>query len=120
MKLDGTELLEVPMLQLMRLWAELVEAYHDKNKFGGNVAEIYAYRFEAYSPFAHSVESKAAAEELGQIALKASRQLYALLLLFATEYDCVVEVNGNKQWRYLPDTPFYHRAHITIHRKGAK
>ena len=40
-----TMLIRVPPLELATLWGELVEAYHGVNGFGGNTAEIYAYRF---------------------------------------------------------------------------
>lgn len=80
------ELLEIGILPLLRLWSELVEAYHKINRYGGDIAEIYAYRFQNNNPILHITDRK-------QLELITGRQLTQLLRLFCTEYLCTIEVN---------------------------
>lgn len=109
-----SELLKVPTFELINLWGELVEAYHGVNTYGGHTAEIYAYRFQAYTPSVHSkiVTNKEAEIELYR---QSARQLYELLRLFAETYSrASIKVNGESNWEWLRYEPFHHRLHIEI------
>lgn len=111
-----SELLQIGPFQLMELWAELVEAWHGVNGFGGDTAEIYAYRFQAYSPFAHWHHDE---EKLGEIGLQSARQLYELLTMFKVRHDCRIIVDGKPLGAWLKKFPFNHRVHVRIlHKKG--
>lgn len=38
------------LVQALSLWSDLDDAYYGKSGFGGEVAEIYAYRLMPYAP----------------------------------------------------------------------
>ena len=113
-------LIEVSIIELLRLWGELVEAYHDKNGFGGNVAEIYAYRFQRYSQLAHLQPiTKMGEEELHLISIKAGNALIALVEEFCSQYHCkamIDEIEPDTWCRRLNSglIEFNHRVHVTI------
>lgn len=106
------ELLEVGTFQLMLLWSELTEAYHGVNGFGGNTAEIYAYRFQAFSPMAHWHKSE---KDVEAIERKAARQLYALLMLFLEYHESArIFVDDRLIGKWVAEMRFNHRVHIRI------
>lgn len=98
-------LLEVSPLELMKLWGELVEAYHGVNGFGGDTAELYAYRFLPYVSSAESAEN--------ENYFKARHKLNALLEMFCVAYRCSVLVDGRHPSHYAHET-FSWRAQIKI------
>jgi hypothetical protein len=88
-------LIEIPIIELLRLWGELVEAYHSVNGFGGNVAEIYAYRLQRYSPFIHDNIANGD-RRLGELLTneqKAGNALVALIGEFCDQYSCKATVD---------------------------
>ena len=87
-------LLEVDTLELLRLWGEFTEALHGVHPYGGHTAEIYGYRFQKYSPFAHTSGTEAGAAELEELDAKAANTLAALVDLFRQEYDCRATIDG--------------------------
>jgi len=92
--LFSNPLIEVSLIELLKLWGELVEAYHGKNGFGGCVAEIYAYRFTRYSPLAHTPPvTPLGEEELQIINLKAGNALVALVEEFCNQYSCKATID---------------------------
>lgn len=109
-------LIEVSIIELLRIWGELVEAYHGVNSFGGHTAEIYSYRLQRFSPMAHIHDDK---ERQGEINQKAANALVALLEEFCREYECKVMVDDLqlndwcKQVNYR-QIIFDHRVHITV------
>ena len=113
-------LIEVSVIELLKLWGELIEAYHGVNGFGGNVAEIYAYRFQRYSPLAHTQPVyEMGQEELHVINLKAGNSLVALVEEFCNQYECKAMID-----KIEPETwcrrlnsgliEFNHRAHVNV------
>ena len=38
------------MVQALEIWSDLESAYYGENSFGGDTAELYAYRFLPFSP----------------------------------------------------------------------
>ena len=117
-------LLQVCPLELMRLWGELVQAYHGVNSYGGAVAELYAYRFMPYQPTAHTPSSEHSREtELYKTAvysaqLAAGEALRDLCALFAKEYFCKVLIDGEMPgcwWTMAGKSGrFGHRAHVEV------
>ena len=91
-------LLDLSPLDLCQLWGDLVEAYHGVHRFGGTVAELYAYRFG-------DVNADLAAEGLMQ-----------LCHLFGRAYNCQVVIEGLtpfQWWQHAAGT-FRHRACVQV------
>ncbi len=106
----------------MTLWAELNEAWHSINGYGGNTAEIYSYRFQRYSPMAHgSNRTETGDEKLKSHYRQAASSLVDLVELFCTIYDCNAAIDNMKpnSWKHEIDTglrEYSHRAHVKIER----
>ena len=108
-------LLNLPPLTLMELWGELIECLHGVNGYGGDTAEIYAYRFQMYSPVAHNkINTVAGPARLKEIAIESGELLAQLCGMFVVRHECAVLINGTP----LDDWPFVyefdHRVHVTI------
>lgn len=127
-RLFSNPLIEVNPLELCKLWGELVEAYHGVNGFGGYTAEIYAYRFMAYVPAAHSHighESEPARKARDEVYYKAANQLVALIEEFIDWYDCYIQINGlaYQDWHrgiVAGQGKFDHRVRVTVERKDGE
>lgn len=112
-------LLTVNVLELMKLWGELTEARLGKNGFGGDTAEIYAYRFTAYNPLAHGHTrhgdmSKQAVDDCDGLAANC---LAALCEEFERAYECTVKIDEDSIKGWLigrSETPYDWRAHVQV------
>ena len=110
------QLLEVSQFELMKLWAELNEAWHGVNGFGGNTAEIYSYRLQLYSPMAHGPNRTGTGDiEKRILCHNAACVLVDLVEMFCHEYSCTATIDNAepRKWQYEIDT-FDHRAHVKI------
>ncbi len=103
-------LLEVSQLELMKLWAELNEAWHGINGFGGDTAEIYSYRLQPYSPMARTGNI-----QRGILCHNAAYALVNLVEIFCGEYKCAATIDNvpPRKWQDEIDI-FDHRAHVRI------
>jgi hypothetical protein len=101
-----TALLRVPPFELARLWGELVEAYHGVNGFGGNTAEIYAYRFRiaGVKPLEMTLEQQCLT----------AQALHDLIELFIEEFPSRVRVNGHPFGEWVKNEPLNHRAAVMV------
>ena len=112
-------MINLSITQILDIWDELRDCLENKNKYGGNEAEIYAYCLtKCHCPLQHKGEYPEETEY--QIATS----LTNILRLFCTKYDCkaIVSCSGTS----FPGTycltktnnekvpPFSHRAHIVI------
>lgn len=113
----------IPISELLRLWSELDDAYRGFNGFGGNTAQLYAFRFTRQSPLAESArELKRGQQELPPIYAEAlqseereaAHALYDLLDRFSNERECRIEVDGREFGEWLLETPFGHRARVRV------
>jgi hypothetical protein len=112
-------LLTVNTLELMKLWGELCEARLALNGYGGDTAEIYAYRFMAYDPTAHSEAIKG---DMRELAIEdcnglAANCLAALCEEFERAYEVTVEIDGEsiKDWLMgRKELPYNWRAHVKV------
>ncbi len=104
-------LLEVSQLELMKLWAELNEAWHGINGCGGDTAEIYSYRLQP----AHSSETKTGNIQRGILCHNAANALVNLVEIFCDEHSCAATIDNipPRKWQYEIDI-FDHRAHVRI------
>lgn len=104
----------VSMDQVLGIWSELWQAYYGKNGFGGDTAEIYAYRLIPYNPSAVVFDSKTmmgkqAREEQAKMAGAA---LYRIIQRFCRDNGCKVKVNDGSPWHLLKG--FEHRVHVKV------
>lgn len=108
-------LIELDMLSAMEIWGELVEAYHNLNGFGGNTAEIYAYRLQRFEP--QAIEAiggvKKHRDKLNQ---KTANQLAALIEEFARQWECKILIDDQtpEAWLRQIQDGFNHRAHVKV------
>ena len=118
---DGP-LLAIPPMEFALLWGEILEAYHGVNGFGGNVAEIYSYRLQRYSPIVHSDRMKQGEhrdKEEWSHYHEAARALVSILEQFSCVYECKIEIDGVDPYTWVDtiscgDYRFDHRAHVTV------
>lgn len=103
------------MVQALSIWSELEAAYYGKNGFGGDTAEIYAYRLMPMSPsFDHRVEVR------DEFNAQATRSLIALVEHFEETHECavyVVLVDGYERVRKClkqEGRSFEHRIHLHV------
>lgn len=79
--------------QLLDVWNELVRAYYGENAYGGNVAEIYAFRLMPSSPLAEQGDYGAQSDR----AARAAESLAAVMRKFSEYFDCAVYLEGYRQ-----------------------
>lgn len=108
----------MPLGEIIAVWTELVEAYHGVNHFGGNVAELYAYRFHGFSPTAHyHRDTETGKEAVTDLNASAKQAMHSLLLAFRKAFPCRIRIDGVtlNEWR-SSGHPFDHRAHVEINK----
>jgi hypothetical protein len=109
----------IPFNELLRLWSELVEAYHGVNGYGGYTAELYAYRFVGDSPAANKLSGQVqreAEEAQSHCAYLSLRTLVQTFLEMYTDAAATIDGVPSGQW-FASTTMFVHRAHVEISRK---
>lgn len=106
-------LLTVPVLNLLTLWEDLVLAREGCSGFGGDTAELYAYRFMPRNPFTDDprIDHPYKAEAIATARLA----LLALLDLFAEQCEVQIEVDGMSLDRWRESAiPFNHRVPVRV------
>ncbi len=116
-------LLSFSMAQALGVWSDLCDAYHGKNGYGGDTAEIYLYRFMPDCPtvsvgrgMGKPLTGIAADEERRRVKA-ANGALWALLSHFAEERTCEVRVEGQPLGAWVATAGFDHRVHVTVRPK---
>lgn len=92
-KPDGNGLAGISILQALDVWSDLEQAYYGDNKYGGDTAEIYAYRLMQHSPAATIFDGEIAERHRSEVALNAASALVELCLLFQRERECEIEID---------------------------
>jgi hypothetical protein len=106
------------MVQALEIWSELESAYYGQNGFGGDTAELYAYRFYSYSPSAVIGKTPSAIREQ---AFDASGSLHEMLFFFKKVHEGVeFEIDGLPFDDHLDMDKFPHRIHLRVIRKKRK
>jgi hypothetical protein len=101
---------------LLDVWRDLTEAYHGRASHGYE-AEIYAYKFIGYSPFAGSkawVAGLGGNEPLGKEAARSAHEIFSM---YERRYNCVILISGQKGWtsiEFLKDALFDHRIQVKV------
>ncbi len=109
----------ISMIQALEIWSELWQAYFGKNGFGGDTAEIYAYRLMPDHPGFEMNEKDKNQRETG---LQTARSLYSLLKKFSKENQCLIEImktreEGREIGPWFTQRPFFHRCHVRVTKK---
>jgi hypothetical protein len=117
-------MINVSLLELLKIWGELVECYHGLNDFGGDTVELYAYRFQPYSPLGHSeakqlVDSSLKLDTLAEIERRGAVSLFNIVRELCKQFECSAEIDGipSNDWMWeIQDRKrvFDHRAHVSI------
>lgn len=110
--------MHLSMAQALGIWSDLCDAYHGKG-WGGDTAEVYMYRLMADNPSAAMAKYQRSAARIATAAAAeqvrhANEALYDLLVHFAEERDCHVEVNGRPLGSWLTSATFDHRVHVKV------
>jgi hypothetical protein len=109
-------ILQIPTLELLGLWGELAFALDGTNGYGGDIAELYAYRFGCPSPAADQLDPESEAARLQ--AIERARTLHGLIALFCETYGAKAVIDGRPFGSWIAETAFVHRAHVRIIPKG--
>jgi hypothetical protein len=103
-------IVSVSVGELLRIWSELVEAYHGVNAYGGHVAQIYAYRL---------MPSYSTCDTERQGRTQAGAALFEICSFFMETYVCTLTVEKRLllDWWAQCDSAggFAHRVDIEIH-----
>jgi hypothetical protein len=109
-------MINLSIAEAMRLYGELVEALHGVNGFGGNVAELYMYRF-GYSLNGKALMASVDADNLRQ----ANKSLHELLAFFSDDTHAEVRIEQRGGWvpigEWIEGAGFDHRAHVRVSKK---
>lgn len=122
MKLFDNALMTINIVGLLEVWGQLVEAYHGKNGYGGDLAEIYAYHLTRYNPIVHVTpksDSKLYQEQKALTALHAANALCSIIEEFCDKYDSRVEIDGMamSEWCAICNAgrhTYDHRCHVKV------
>ena len=101
-------MIDLTMRQALEIWSELEQAYFGKNGYGGDTAEIYAYRVQTRSPLGEAGNGVAMRER----ALQAGENLISLIRIFMNMRDCEILVDGHGP--ELLRGGFDHRVHVKV------
>ena len=97
--------------QWLSVWDDLTRAYFGKNGFGGNTAEIYAYRFFPYSPRESSVLTKEETDEQNQLA----KEAFTLIVQrFMHQWNCEVSIDGLEWFAWFLKDTFDYRCAVQV------
>lgn len=95
--------------QVVGIWDELRDAMEGKNGFGGDTAEIYAYRLMPNSP-SQVLTREGNKEDI----VRASKSLVEIIDMFRETYGGNFLINGinYRQWQKKYGQTFDHRVHV--------
>jgi hypothetical protein len=112
-------MINITIPELLTLWDELRDAEAGINRYGGNEAELYAYRFGHYIPSVDglNIQFDPTHRRTMEIALSRANALYELLDHYSKERNVKIIVEGRALGRWLLKEPFHHRLHVTVTRK---
>lgn len=111
-------MINITLPELLALWDELRDAEAGTNRWGGDTAELYAFRFGRHCPQldigGFDPNSKFRMED----ALGRSKALYELLDHYAKTRGARIRVNGRLYGKWILKEPFVHRCHVQVAAKG--
>jgi hypothetical protein len=114
---------EMSVRQILSVWSDLVDAYYGKNGYGGDTAEIYAYRLLRDNPTRYlAVDgTQTKNDALAEDANLAACNLYGMLMAFTECYpdariypDCTKDKNGRALGKWYTRVQLDHRTCVRI------
>ena len=111
----GTDILSIDPMELLCIWAELMECLHCNHSYGGDTAEIYAHRFQKYSPSIHTYNT-VNMDQVHRACKKGASALADIVLLFCETYACDATIDGLPpgEWHLQHGEAFDHRAYVRV------
>ncbi len=105
----------ISMNQALDIWSELWQSYYGENGYGGDTAEIYAYKLMSYSP-ALNFTAPSFAEGNRVSYIKAQHSLYNLIIKFIqyNENKITILIDGKSPTEWFESEIFDHRCHVQI------
>lgn len=110
-------LTNVSLKQFLDVWVELEKALHGENSFGGDTAEIYAYRLMPHSPsFAHANPTGMVLETKQEIQREAAEALAAIAKEFEQRYsvEILIDEETVDDWVEFHAESFGHRCLVQV------
>jgi hypothetical protein len=122
------------MVQALDVWMELEDARQGMNGYGGDVAELYLYRFMAHCPMVARAKPEAietdtiTGETMREMYDRANESMHNLFRHFAKERSCRIEVEAHEggEWvfrelgEWLKKARFTHRVHVKVTQTGGR
>lgn len=108
----------ISILQALRVWSELEQAYYDDNGYGTDTAEIYAYKLLPNMPSEKTLPVEALKEHYWDEYLNAGQALATLCVLFAEQRQCTVLIDDLpcEEWAN-GEFVFQWRVHVKVVRE---
>jgi hypothetical protein len=101
------------MNQALDIWSELWQAYYGKNGYGGDTAEIYAYKLMPYSPTIN-LDGDSFTDGNRVSYVKAQYSLYHIVIKFINDNNCTITIDGKSPTDWLESQIFDHRCHVQV------
>lgn len=97
--------------QALDVWSDLNDAYHGCNGYGGDTAEIYAYRL---------LPGGGLLDKTPEDLYEGAKALVFLCSKFSARYPSTILINGVSpaEWLETQGGAFGHRAHVQVKREG--
>lgn len=113
------------MVQALGIWSELEDARQGLNGYGGDVAELYVYRFMPHDPLvARSAEVGAAGDLVQEAYDQANESMHNLLRHFAKKRRVRIDIEGPHGWTgvggWLKAARYTHRVHVRVTQTGGR
>lgn len=103
---------DLTLNQALGVWSDLEAAYYGKSGYGGDTAEIYAFRIQPYRPSVELPNTQLGAEAIAEQAMIAGKNLHWLIDKFVDLHDCRIEVDGQNPAILLGG--FDYRCHVKV------
>ncbi len=100
----------ISMNQALSVWSDLWQAYYGKHGYGGDTAEIYAYRLMPYMPGIERIDDRKR-EAFRRVAIS----LRDIVWKFANDNDVLCSIDGESADDWLIHNPYFdYRCHVKI------
>ncbi len=103
--------------QALSIWGDLWQAYFGKNGYGGDTAEIYAYRLMPNEPCLFGVGDYFK-ERQAEVYRNAAYSLRDIVWKFCQDNDVLCLMDGENCDDWVRHTIFDHRCHIKVIHKA--
>ena len=110
-------MIDVTLPMALAIWDELRDAEAGINRYGGHVAEIYAFRLSSSHPRLDTEAWDPHRIGFMDAALSRSRSLYEILDHYANTRSVEIQVDDRDLGPWILKDPFVHRCYVRVLRK---